>query len=315
MKRRLALCILLCALVFSIVAVAANLSPSQLIESVRRMAWAHENDQATALIESSRKTHDTASPEWLAAVSWLARGSSFVKNWDRAEQYATEAYDGSVAALKKRKLDADKHLPTALGAAIEVLSHTYDAQGRRSEAVAFLSEQSETYAGTSIRTRIQKNLNLLSLEGKPMPRLAADDFIGAERLDATALKGKVGLFFFWAHWCGDCKEQKPALEQLHRKYADRGLVIVGPTRLYGYVERGREADAAEELSYIRGRYTQKYPLPSGMATPVNTENFVKFGVSTTPTLVLVDRAGIVRKYHPGQLSYEALAVLIEELLG
>ncbi len=311
MKRRFALL----ALLFSMLVAAADLAPNQLTNTVRKMAWAHENDQAVVLIENSRKTHDTASAEWLAAVSWLARGSSFVKNWDRAEQYATEAYDGSVAALKKRKLDADKQLPTALGAAIEVLSHTYDAQGRRSEAVAFLSEQSETYAGTSIRTRIQKNLNLLSLEGKRMPSLAADDFIGAERLDAAGLKGKVGLFFFWAHWCGDCKEQKPVLEQLHRKYADRGLVIVGPTRLYGYVERGREADAAEELSYIRGRYAQKYPLPSGMAAPVNRENFVKFGVSTTPTLVLVDRAGIVRKYHPGQLPYEDLVAIIEELLG
>lgn len=311
MKRQLALC----ALVFSLTATAANLAPSQLTEAVRRMAWAHENEQATALIESSRSTHDTASPQWLEAVSWLARGSSFVKNWDRAEQYASEAHDGSVVALNERELDADGHLPTALGAAIEVLAHTYDAQGRRSEAVAFLREQSKTYAGTSIQTRIQKNLNLLSLEGKPMPALAADDFVAGQRLDAAALKGKVGLFFFWAHWCGDCQQQKPVLAELHRKYADRGLVIVGPTRLYGYVEQGREANAQEELGYIRGRYAQRYPLPSWMPAPINSENFVQFGVSTTPTLVLVDREGIVRLYHPGRLPYGELAAQIEKLLG
>ena len=294
---------------------ATAMSPAQLTDSIRKLAWEHGNDQAVEMIESNRETHDTASPQWLAAVSWLARGSSFVKNWPRAEQYATEAFEGSVALLKKRDLDADQQLPTALGAAIEVLGRTYDAQDRRSEAVLFLKEQSETYAGTSITTRIQKNLNLLSLEGNPMPQISATEHIGEARLSMAALKGKVALFFFWAHWCGDCKEQEPVLEELHTKYSDRGLVVVGPTRLYGYVDRGREAGPREELAYIRGTYAQRYPLPKWMAVPISAESFVKFGVSTTPTLVLVDRTGIVRMYHPGRLPYGDLATRIERLLG
>ena len=297
------------------IAMSAALSPAQLISTMRKHAWAHTNDEATATLEAARKTNDTASPEWLAAVSWLARGSSFVNNWERAEQYGMEAFDGSVALLKNHSVDKNRHLETALGAGIEVLAHTYDAQGRRSEAVAFLKEQSDTYRGTVVETRIQKNLNLLSLEGKPMPALDAPDHVGAAKLDPAALKGKVALFYFWAHWCGDCKEQKPVLEALHRKYADRGLAIVGPTRLYGYVERGRDATPSEELAYIRGRFNAKHPLPAWMASPISTRNFVEFGVSTTPTLVLVDRKGIVKMYHPGNLPYQELASRIEALLG
>lgn len=303
------------AILAAYVALTAAPSPNQLIEVMRRHAWAHTNDQATAMLESARETSNTSSPEWLAAVSWLARGSSFVKNWERAEQYGTEAFDGSLALLNRHSVDENPHLETALGAGIEVLGHAYDAQGRRSEAVAFLKEQSEKHQGTAVETRIQKNLNLLSLEGKPMPVLDAPDHVSDAKLDPATLKGKVALFYFWAHWCVDCKQQKPILDALHGKYADRGLVIVGPTRLYGYVEQGRDATPPEELDYIRGRFNDRYPLPTWMPSPISTSNFVQFGVSTTPTLVLVDRKGVVRMYHPGKLPYQELASRIEALLG
>jgi hypothetical protein len=48
--------------------------------------------------------------------------------------------------------------------------------------------------------------------------------------------------------------------------------------------------------------------------PVSEANFVAYGVSTTPTLALIDAHGIVRLYHPGNLDYSALAARIEPLL-
>ena len=51
-----------------------------------------------------------------------------------------------------------------------------------------------------------------------------------------------------------------------------------------------------------------------MPVPISTENFVRFGVSSTPTLVLADRSGIVRLYHPGRMEEAELAREIEALL-
>ena len=82
--------------------------------------------------------------------------------------------------LKQRPLDADPHLPTALGAALEVQSQVLAARGQRTQAVALLQSALRTYGNTSIHDRLQKNLNLLSLQGKVAPALKSDQFLGAK---------------------------------------------------------------------------------------------------------------------------------------
>ena len=114
----------------------------------------------------------------IEAVSWLGRGSLAAKSYDNAYKYAEQARELSLEQLKRRKLDAETHLPLALGASIEVQAHVLAAKGERGEAVAFLRRELDTYRSTSIRTRIQKNLHLLSLEGKPAPGLETKTWLG-----------------------------------------------------------------------------------------------------------------------------------------
>ena len=286
-----------------------------LVSEMSDLAWAGEVDRAVAILEARRVDSEQPTPEWLAAVSWLARGASFAERWDLAERYASEAVQGSLALLKEQPLDSERFLPTALGAGLEVLGHTYDAQGDRARAVNLLSAARRDYAGTSIETRIQKNFLLLSLEGKPFPALEVEDYLGLRPPTPDELKGKVVLFYFWAHWCPDCKRQEPVLRELYEEYNDRGLVIVGPTQYWGYTSRGQDATPEEELAYLKGDYAARFPIPSWMGVPISINNFLNFGVSTTPTLVLVDREGIVQRYNPGDLSHEELVALIEPLLG
>lgn len=284
------------------------------VSEMSDLAWAEEVDQAIDVLESKRVEYPDPSAEWLAAVSWLARGASFVERWNVAEHYASEAYSGSLELIKHRPLDADRFLPTALGAGIEVLGRTYDAQGEHGRAVTFLSTARRDFAGTSIETRIQKNFLLLSLEGQPLPALEAEGYLGVQQPTTEDFKGKVALFFFWAHWCPDCKRQEPILAALHEEYGERGLTIVGPTQLYGFTSRGQTATPEEELAYLTGEYNDQFPVPSWMGVPISKDNFLNFGVSTTPTLILVDREGIVQRYNPGTLSHDELKALIEPLL-
>jgi thioredoxin-related protein len=52
-----------------------------------------------------------------------------------------------------------------------------------------------------------------------------------------------------------------------------------------------------------------------MPVPVSEEMFKVYGVSTTPTLVLIDGKGILRMYHPGQMTYQQLKSAIDELVA
>jgi thiol-disulfide isomerase/thioredoxin len=162
--------------------------------------------------------------------------------------------------------------------------------------------------------RIQKNINLLTLEGHPAPRLDVSESIGPKPPSFDALKGKVVVLFFWAHWCPDCKIEGPILAKLYARYQTQGLAIVAPTQRFGYVARGAAAPPDEELRYIVQVRDEYYPFLAQVPVPLAVANHERYGVSSTPTVVIVDRKGMIRRYHPGRMTEEELEQQVRSLL-
>jgi hypothetical protein len=80
------------------------------------------------------------------------------------------------------------------------------------------------------------------------------------------------------------------------------------------VANGTDAAPEVEKPYIEKIRRQFYSSLGDMPAPLSNANFARYGASTTPTLVLVDRRGIVRWYHPGQATARELAAHIEVAL-
>ena len=246
----------LLAIVFSLLVGAGALSaqtaapPKQdVIAEVRALIGKSDFAAAEQTVRAFAKDKGWT-PEALEAISWMARGNLAAKRLDEANRFAYETERLSLAALEKRQFDAEPRLPIALGASLEVQAQVLAQQGQRGEGVRLLERNVTEFGKTSIRARLLKNINLLSLEGKPAPAYQTAEWIGEKPPTLAQLKGKPVILFFWAHWCPDCKGMAATLAELQAAYRDSGLTIVAPTQRYGYVAKRAPAEAPAEMTYI-----------------------------------------------------------------
>ncbi len=130
-------------------------------------------------------------------------------------------------------------------------------------------------------------LACVSLSGATGAAPAAPDFKLANRaggeITLAELRGQVVMINFWASWCGPCRQEFPALDEMYRKYKPMGFTMVGIN-----VE-SEKADAERFL----GMRPVTFPI---LFDPQNTVSG-SYGVKAMPTTVIVDRQGRLRWQH------------------
>ena len=146
------------------------------------------------------------------------------------------------------------------------------------------------------------------------PEIKVSEWIEQQPVSLASLKGKVVLLDFWATWCTPCRHTIPKINALHRKYKERGLVVLGLTEFEGTAE-GRDVTRAEESAYLR-RFKRKQGIEYGFAVEDGKETALAYGVSSIPTAVLIDRRGRVRYLTVSSNDSEAdvLASMVKKLL-
>ena len=279
---------------------------ADLVRGVRYKLSAGDLPSAEAAVEDYRAKNGT-DPEALDAIGWLSRGAEMLGQREKAALLVAEL---------RRLIPAEQpDLLLPLGAAIEVEAKLRAASDGRGAALRFLEGELGRARAVSLRSRIRKNMNRLSLEGESAPAVGAALSVGPEPPRLETLRGRPVLLYLWARGCGDCRAQAGALGKVVERFAPRGLAVLAPTRLYGTGADGKPATPAEEREAIAAEWGS-FPSPlASVPVPIDEETMVRYGASATPTFVLVDRKGVVRLYTPTRLTEAELSRRIEELLA
>jgi peroxiredoxin len=140
--------------------------------------------------------------------------------------------------------------------------------------------------------------------GQPMPDYSAVTQAG-DSASLSAQRGKVVLLNVWATWCHPCRAEIPELVALNKKYAARGLTIIG-------VSVDAAAADADVKSFMKD-FAMDYTIWMDPSDRISTQ-FLLVGV---PTTFLIDRGGILRwrRTGPVQPGDTTLTGVIERALG
>jgi thiol-disulfide isomerase/thioredoxin len=182
-----------------------------------------------------------------------------------------------------------------------------DARTFLAEEVAFAERISQIMQATgtlhqkrsamSGYLQIRDRATQIGLLGQVAPALSLDTWLVGGPLTLADLHGRVVLLEFWATWCKPCQQMFPKLTLLYDRESGKGLEILGITR--HYLAYGGPPEAkAEESKLMQTLLTEhRVGFPVAVASDETLQRV--YGANGLPTLVLIDRQGVVRYAGPG----------------
>jgi thiol-disulfide isomerase/thioredoxin len=105
----------------------------------------------------------------------------------------------------------------------------------------------------------------------------------------STLRGHVVLLDFWATWCGPCRVVVPKLGALQARYGAQGLDVLGVS-----------TEEAQDVALFAQRMDVRYAV----AIDKHAQTTRSYGIVSLPTLVVIDKRGVVRDVAVGYDSSE-----------
>jgi len=135
-------------------------------------------------------------------------------------------------------------------------------------------------------------------ENVPAPDFVLKDLQGKD-LKLADYKGKVLVLNFWATWCPPCRAEIPDFVEAYAANKDKGLEILGVS-----VDRM----TADRLLPFVSKAKINYPVVLADAKIVQDYEPGDY----IPATIIIDKKGIVRHRHVGQMDKETLVQLFNQ---
>jgi thiol-disulfide isomerase/thioredoxin len=259
----------------------------------------------------------------------LASAYAKKKDYAHASSHAREAYNAALELAQRDKPNAAERATSVFGAGM-YLANTLIKGERRKDAIQVIQELRARAVAMPSANLYRQATELLLEQGEGLSappalsdadsaRAATPEIKVAEWIDQTpvslaSLRGKVVLLDFWATWCGPCRYTIPKINALHKRFKDRGLVVIGLTEFEGNVN-GRDVTRQQELEYLR-QFKRTQNILYGFGIADDKDNARHYSIVSIPTTVLIDRRGRVRFLTISAADEEAtiLSKLVQQLL-
>jgi thiol-disulfide isomerase/thioredoxin len=145
------------------------------------------------------------------------------------------------------------------------------------------------------------------LVDQPAPDLAltvaaGGDPDGPAKVRLSELSGRVVVLDFWASWCSACRRATPVLNDLHRELADRGA---------DFYAINVESIGRQQVQAAHAAFGTEFPTLHDRTGEVQR----RYAVKMLPTVIVVDKEGVVRWASTGVPSKIRLRSAISEALN
>ncbi len=164
----------------------------------------------------------------------------------------------------------------------------------------------ETAVGGEAAAKQPAPFEMAAVQGAAPNFVGINNWFNSPPLNIASLRGKVVLVDFWTYGCVNCVNTLPHVTQLHAKYKDRGLVVVGIHTPEFPFER-----SASNVQAALKRHGIAYPVAQDNAS----QTWNAYGNRYWPAQYIVDQSGKIVFQHDGEGQYEQMDRLIARLLN
>ena len=164
-------------------------------------------------------------------------------------------------------------------------------------AKAKSAEFKKKYAGTKASRYLKRVFSELDVVGKDAGQMDVSMWFQG---NASMSDGSATMLVFWEEWCPHCKREVPKIEATHNKYKDRGLNVVGLTKV-------TRSSTDEKVTSFMQEKGVTYPVAKEEGDNLSK----RFGVRGVPAAAIVQAGKVVWRGHPARIN----DAMIEKLLG